>query len=488
MKKITLLALLLSFLPLFSVCQIIDDENGDWSLQNVTLYDTPEAEIMIRAGDIDNLGFGWLSGFNPFSGNSTPSHGYPWAVDTTDVSGTDRIMVVTSYEGTPPYGRDGYTNYTSRPENLPRPITMHYDLEGRTIESAMLQIFVDDFQAPVWRADYFVSINEFDIPILAEVVNQLTQTGPIGKIINVSIPDQYLNLLESDSLSILFDDLTTGAGDGYAIDFVKLLINPDEMTFSAKVYGNVTDVDTNTPIEGAVVTASNNDFAITDVNGNYLFMNLPAGINELWVTKFSYDTTRVLVDLVVGDSIASDFTINEILEVDFTADYLTAFSAPHTVQFTDYTSMNPTTWNWDFGDGESSTEQNPVHTYMEDGEYTVSLYAENAEESHMKTKVDYIQIGVEGVDDFEAVADIKVFPNPVSEMASLSFTLKNDAPIHVDILDLTGKIRSQIFSGKLNRGENMININLDDFDEGIYFIRIINDNFFNIKKVVILTE
>lgn len=98
-----------------------DDENGDWTEQSVTLFDTPEAAMMVRAGDIDNLGFGWPAEFNPFSGASTPRHGYPWTVDSTDAEGTDRIMVISSYIGSPPFGRDGYTSYTSRPENLPRP-------------------------------------------------------------------------------------------------------------------------------------------------------------------------------------------------------------------------------------------------------------------------------------------------------------------------------------------------------------------------------
>jgi PKD repeat protein len=53
----------------------------------------------------------------------------------------------------------------------------------------------------------------------------------------------------------------------------------------------------------------------------------------------------------------------------------TSGSAPCTVQFTD-TSLNfPTSWLWDFGDGNTSTAQNPVHTYPVAGDYTVSLTA-----------------------------------------------------------------------------------------------------------------
>ena len=84
---------------------ITDSLNGDWSLKTAVLRDTPEADLVVRTGDIDNLNFGWPEGFDPFSGqSSTPAHSYPWTVDQNDPSGTDRIFVVSSYNGTPPRG------------------------------------------------------------------------------------------------------------------------------------------------------------------------------------------------------------------------------------------------------------------------------------------------------------------------------------------------------------------------------------------------
>lgn len=47
-------------------------------------------------------------------------------------------------------------------------------------------------------------------------------------------------------------------------------------------------------------------------------------------------------------------------------------SAPLTVQFTG-SGVSPVSWNWDFGDGTTSTEQNPVHKYANAGYYTVTL-------------------------------------------------------------------------------------------------------------------
>jgi PKD repeat protein len=53
-------------------------------------------------------------------------------------------------------------------------------------------------------------------------------------------------------------------------------------------------------------------------------------------------------------------------------------SAPLTVQFTDTSVNSPTSWSWNFGDGATSTAQNPSHVYTTAGTYTVTLNALNS--------------------------------------------------------------------------------------------------------------
>ncbi len=52
--------------------------------------------------------------------------------------------------------------------------------------------------------------------------------------------------------------------------------------------------------------------------------------------------------------------------------------APLTVNFTDESANDPTSWSWDFGDSGTSTAQNPSHEYTSGGDYTVSLTATNS--------------------------------------------------------------------------------------------------------------
>jgi len=76
---------------------------------------------------------------------------------------------------------------------------------------------------------------------------------------------------------------------------------------------------------------------------------------------------------------------------DFTSDTVNG-SAPLTVNFTDQSCGIITSWLWDFGDGSTSSEQNPSHTYTDLGTYTVSLTVIGPGGSDEKTEVDFISV------------------------------------------------------------------------------------------------
>lgn len=77
--------------------------------------------------------------------------------------------------------------------------------------------------------------------------------------------------------------------------------------------------------------------------------------------------------------------------VDFSAD-ITSGKAPLVVHFTDISTNAPTAWEWSFGDGYVSTEQNPAHQYDVSGNYSVSLNATNADGSSVLSKPAFITV------------------------------------------------------------------------------------------------
>jgi S-layer protein (TIGR01567 family) len=78
---------------------------------------------------------------------------------------------------------------------------------------------------------------------------------------------------------------------------------------------------------------------------------------------------------------------------------IAAFSAypvfgvkPFQVSFKDKSTGSPTSWSWNFGDGNTSTAMKPVHTYYKAGRYSVRLTVENDVGSDTRTRYNYIVV------------------------------------------------------------------------------------------------
>ncbi|MCG7854612.1 MAG: PKD domain-containing protein [Methanoregulaceae archaeon] len=67
---------------------------------------------------------------------------------------------------------------------------------------------------------------------------------------------------------------------------------------------------------------------------------------------------------------------------------------PLTVRFTDLSTGSPVSWLWNFGDGGTSTDENPIHDFSMPGIYTVTLTVTNAYGSSSKTEAAYIAAGM----------------------------------------------------------------------------------------------
>jgi PKD repeat protein len=78
------------------------------------------------------------------------------------------------------------------------------------------------------------------------------------------------------------------------------------------------------------------------------------------------------------------------------------YKVPMTVSFVDQSTGLPTSWLWDFGDGSTSTQANPVHVYQKEGTYTVSLTVKNVFGSDTKVRQDLITVGGGAAVDFVA--------------------------------------------------------------------------------------
>ncbi|MCP5024043.1 MAG: PKD domain-containing protein [bacterium] len=112
------------------------------------------------------------------------------------------------------------------------------------------------------------------------------------------------------------------------------------------------------------------------------------------------------------------------LELDGIAQPIAKFAAPLrsgrsplTVDFRDLSTGVPTSWSWDFGDGSTSSEQNPIHTYTSLGYYSVSLTTSNALGTDTSTLLDYVLVDV-----IPPVASISAMPTAGLAPLPVQFT------------------------------------------------------------------
>lgn len=282
------------------------DTDGDWTSQKVELADTREAERIIRIGDIDNLGFGFTEAFNPFTGRPTDSHAFPFEPSADDLAPTDRILVGSGFTGQDiPEGQDGYTadfDPSSRPlKNSPIVIPLD-SLKGVTVRDAILCLMVDDFQASQFKSHFQATMNGVRFPEMEKSLNALLQTGPIGKVIYVRLTQEMLEQLKGESLSILIDDPTTKAGDGFAFDFAKLMINVKEFIYVGNVPGRVVDDETGEPIASAKVEALGFQEGATTSEGAFMLRKIPAGLSFIQAGATGYSSAQATVDVIGGET------------------------------------------------------------------------------------------------------------------------------------------------------------------------------------------
>lgn len=127
-------------------------------------------------------------------------------------------------------------------------------------------------------------------------------------------------------------------------------------------------------------------WAFGDTNGSLLqnpahtYLSSGTFSVSLTVTGTGGSDTTTKVDYIVAiGATNSDFTGTP-----------TSGTAPLDVSFTDTSTPGASAWNWDFGDGGSSSAQNPTHTYAAPGNYTVSLAATGLGGTDCETKIDYV--------------------------------------------------------------------------------------------------
>ncbi|WP_196297306.1 PKD domain-containing protein [Methanosarcina barkeri] len=201
------------------------------------------------------------------------------------------------------------------------------------------------------------------------------------------------NTFDSNSVGITFElkNGKTGTGNKiYHNNFINNTVNINDDSPAGSVQ-YVSDA----------VKYSYKNKSYTSSLGNYYsdYTGADDDNNGIGDTSYAFgsssDTAPLMGKITVsGDNITIAVPPNASVPIaDFTATP-TYGDVPLTVNFTDASTGNVSSYSWDFDDDGTvdSTEQNPVYTYTAAGNYTVNLTVANADGNDSEVKTDYIVV------------------------------------------------------------------------------------------------
>lgn len=207
---------------------------------------------------------------------------------------------------------------------------------------------------------------------------------------NTDYSVELFGLLQDENYAL---QLLDSWGDGALPNYNVVDASTGQLVVEGAFVGNVfedvvalgspgTAFDDISPLSGTVAVGSSTQLLIDlDATG------LATGVYDLVYQLSTNDPLQPTATINV--------TLYVIAPVAAGAEAPTFVCGTLPVQFTDASTNVPTTWNWGFGDGTASTQQNPVHTYTESGTYTISLEACNSLGCDVVTLTDYIVVDLD---------------------------------------------------------------------------------------------
>jgi PKD repeat protein len=239
----------------------------------------------------------------------------------------------------------------------------------------------------------------------------------------------YQELTLKAGYTYLFDGFfkdVKGVADFWCEGFIGTVIPTDGADYTPTQGTKIFGMDTWNGLQSLADVQISKKVTVTPfkptVDGKYYFV-LKMGSNNSAAKE-------ILLD---------ELTLKETLPVkaDFYAETVSG-TAPLTVQFFDL-STNATSWSWDFGDGGTSTEQDPKHTYTTGGTFTVKLTASNSGSNDVLTSANLIS----------------VLPNALKNVDLSKYTIKTtNHNIHID--GVQSKVELFDVSGRIIQSANLI--------------------------------
>ena len=300
----------------------------------------------------------------------------------------------------------------------------------------------------------------------------------LGKFCGSTLPGPFTSTAADGSLTFVFqsDYSQTGAGWKALVECIPIPMVPianfssNTTTIIEGQQVQFNDISENYPtswawtFEGVDPSTSNeqNPIVTYSTEGNY-------GVTLTVTNTEGTDTKHIDGYITVSPYIATppiaQFSANQTLII-----------ANSVIEFTDISENNPTSWEWTFEGGtpSTSTEQNPSITYIDSGNFDVSLKVTNADGEDIITKPNYINVAL-SINQIDS--SINIYPNPAKDaiyIESQSLITK------IELMDLSGR---NISLQQIK--QNSVIIDIKDVAPGLYLINVHSENTIYRSKIII---
>lgn len=230
-----------------------------------------------------------------------------------------------------------------------------------------------------------------------------------------------------------------------------------------------------------------------DIESGWDYLYIYDGTNAAGTLLYTYNGNDISVPLTASSGsmflrFTSDASVtNPGFKLSYTsvissavpiANFTSSNSNPdegEVVNFTDLSSNSPSSWLWSFGDGVTSTLQNPSHVYLTDGTYTVTLIVTSCLGSDTHT-ITYTVNNTTGIEEIGSTqTQISVFPNPFQGQFTVMPTTEKDVKnLTLKLFDVSGReVLTQSESLLTKTG---IVVQAEDLTVGQYILEIQFEN------------
>ncbi|MDT8323321.1 MAG: PKD domain-containing protein, partial [Bacteroidota bacterium] len=135
------------------------------------------------------------------------------------------------------------------------------------------------------------------------------------------------------------------------------------------------------------------------------------------------------------------------------------------------TAEGAVSWEWDFGDGETSTDPAPLHRYTRAGTFAVTVTVSNGTCSATARTTVTVLEGTTGIDDTPSPARIALlqnYPNPAAPVTAIPFRLPARMHVRLTITDVLGRRIATVVDAAMDAGSHTVLWESSELETGSY--------------------